>query len=932
MFILRSMAVFLAGSCLGLASPAIAADTPSYAAPATWVVPTTGPLPAGDAATPWLLSDSQVLIEADKRSTFNDHAYRIASADALRNWDDLQFVWQPDRDDLIVHRLEIIRGGATIDLLAQGLKLTVLRREKDFEQKTIDGLLTATAAIEDLRVGDTVRFAVTLVERSDVLAGNSEAIVDVQAKPAAIAQGSVRVLWPKDLPVKWKAFGKGVAPVEQDKGGYHILSQAQPVVKQDEMPADAPLRYRRPPGLEFSTFPNWTDLSRTIAPLYATAGTVKEGGTLAAAIDRIAAATPDPKARAAQALALVQNEVRYLYNGLANGNYVPQSPEATWSLRYGDCKAKTLLLLAALDRLGVAARPTLVHSTLGDALSQRLPTLGAFDHVIVQATIDGTDYWLDGTTAGTHIEDLADVPPFAYALPLTADGHDLAPLPVRQPARPQMTVSIAYDQSAGTAFPPLFDLDFTMRGELAARLATMKAQATPEQLRDMAQGVLSDFVNNGQIHTRSIEVDEARGTTTLRASGIGNLLWKRDEPRPYLPLDGLISDFEVRADRTRAAWRDIPVSGGGASLLVRHIRLKLPARPGFATEGDAQADMTIGGIRLRRDARLDGAKLDQSESIWTSGAEIATADLPAARAQTAAAKQREFRIRAPEGYPSRAEEIAEAKKAKRLAPLLAAYQKAIDDDPEEANGYLNRAVFYSGIFEPRAAIADVGEALKRDADADTYLRRAGLYFDTGDFALSLADAEKALELDPGSESATDFQIRLLAELARYDEALAIVDERIATAKDKRGWVGLKADTLGKAGRAEEGAVLLDEALAARPGDANLLNELCWLKGTRAFALESALKECTRAIELTDEPAQVLDSRAMVFFRLGRFEEARADLDAALKISPSVPGSLYLRGIIRLRGNDREGGQADLALARLQQGRIDAEYAKFGIKP
>src|SRR3546814_2638686 len=69
-----------------------------------------------------------------------------------------------------------------------------------------------------------------------------------------------------------------------------------------------------------------------------------------------------------------------------------------------------------------------------------------------------SDYWLDGTTAGTHIEDLADVPPFGFALPLTAGGNDLAALPVRRPERPQIAVAIDYDQSAGTAFPPLFDL------------------------------------------------------------------------------------------------------------------------------------------------------------------------------------------------------------------------------------------------------------------------------------------------------------------------------------------------------------------------------------------------------------------------------------------------------------------------------------------
>src|SRR3546814_13941030 len=96
----------------------------------------------------------------------------------LRNWSDMRFEWQPDRDDLIIHRIAIIRDGKPIDLLAQGLKLDVLQRETDFEQRAIDGRLTATAPIEDLRVGDTVRFSTTLVERSRGMKGNGEALID----------------------------------------------------------------------------------------------------------------------------------------------------------------------------------------------------------------------------------------------------------------------------------------------------------------------------------------------------------------------------------------------------------------------------------------------------------------------------------------------------------------------------------------------------------------------------------------------------------------------------------------------------------------------------------------------------------------------------------------------------------------------------------
>ena len=924
--------IYLAATAMSCAVPAVAAEAPIYAPPGAWVVPHKTPLAESSDARPWLLADQQVLIEGDKRSTFTDSAFRIQSAEILRNWSDMTFEWQPDRDDLIIHSIAIIRDGKPIDLLAQGLKLNVLQREKDFEERAIDGRLTATAPIEDLRVGDTVRFSTTLVERSTVLKGNGEALLDLAADPAPIRSGSVRILWPKDLPIKWKSFGKGIAPTESDKDGYHVLTQSYPLVKQDEMPQDAPLRFRRTPGIELSTFASWTDLSRTIAPVYATAGTIRDGGALAAEIDRIAAATADPKARADAALRVVQNEIRYLYRGMENGIYVPQTPEATWSLRYGDCKAKTLLLLAMLDRLGIEARPALVHSTLGDLLRDRMPTLGAFDHVIVEARIDGTDYWLDGTTAGTHIEDLADVPPFGFVLPLTPEGHDIAALPARRPARPQMAIAIEYDQSAGTAFPPLFDLTFTLRGAMAAPLTSLKAQAKPDQLRDFAQSALGKFVNNGVIYSRSIEIDEKNGLATIHAEGIGNLPWNRSEERPYLAIEGLADDFKVEIDRARAAWRDIPVATGNPYLMEYRFGLTLPKGVAFVAEGPAQTEREIAGFVLKRDARLSGNRLEDIESLWTKGIELPASALPTARAEAAAIKKSEFRMRAPAGYPTRVEEIADARKTKRLVPILAAYQKAIDDDPDEANNYLNRAAFNSGIFDYKAAMADYDAAIAREPTTASYLYRAWLKAMLGDYEAALADVGEALALDPGSEGAQWQKAGLLVELGRTDDALTVIDEQMASAKDKRDWLGLKAETLGKADRAEEGAAILAEALAEQPGDSSLLNALCWLRGTQDIQLDVALKDCTRAVELSQNSAAVLDSRAVIYFRLGRLDEARSDLDAALKLSPGEPGSLFMRGIIRGRGDDKLGATADLSLARLQNGQIDKTYAGYGIEP
>ncbi|MFK5108591.1 hypothetical protein ACI394_29055, partial [Klebsiella pneumoniae] len=83
----------------------------------------------------------------------------------------------------------------------------------------------------------------------------------------------------------------------------------------------------------------------------------------------------------------------------------------------------------------------------------------------------------------------------------------------------------------------------------------------------------------------------------------------------------------------------------------------------------------------------------------------------------------------------------------------------------------------------------------------------------------------------------------------------------------------------------------------KPGNPDILNLQCWLKGTRQVMLDSALKDCTRAIELSESTAGALDSRAMVWYRLGRDDEALADLDAALDAQPGLASSLFMRAVI-----------------------------------
>ena len=48
------------------------------------------------------------------------------------------------------------------------------------------------------------------------------------------------------------------------------------------------------------------------------------------------------------------------------------------------------------------------------------------------------------------------------------------------------------------------------------------------------------------------------------------------------------------------------------------------------------------------------------------------------------------------------------------------------------------------------------------------------------------------------------------------------------------------------------------------------------------------------------------------------------------LSPRDPGSLYGRGLARLRFGDADGGRADLAAAKALDPDVTAEFARYGL--
>ena len=146
--------------------------------------------------------------------------------------------------------------------------------------------------------------------------------------------------------------------------------------------------------------------------------------------------------------------------------------------------------------------------------------------------------------------------------------------------------------------------------------------------------------------------------------------------------------------------------------------------------------------------------------------------------------------------------------------------------------------------------------------------------------------------------------------------------------DDPGLVNQVGMALARAGRHGEANAAFDEA-RKRAGDAQMLNTLCWGKAIENVALERAVEECNASLELRDHPA-TRDSRAMVYLRMGRLEEALDDFNSVLANQPGLAISLFGRAITRVMMGDLAGARSDAREARRIWPDVDQAFRTYGM--
>lgn len=924
------MLVWIMLSFVALA-PARAADTVATGPVPAWVRPVAVPAPAGPASgdVSYLLSDTQLSFEPGKLHSYSETVLRIETPDGL-SAGNISLSWRPGLQAITVHRLTIRRDDRVIDVLASGQGFTVLRREANLESAMLDGELTANIQPEGLQVGDIVTVASTITSSDPTYAGHVEHRFDA-AYGVALRRQHFSAQWPAALPLRLRQTS-GLPIVEPRRQGDLLTAELtvdglEPAV----LPSSAPNRYRRPRLIELSDFRSWSQLAGLFMPLYDRAATLASDSPLQAEIAHIRSSAADPKARAEAALALVQDRVRYVALLMGDGNFVPADATQTWNRRFGDCKAKSALLLAILRGLGIPADPVLVNVDDGDGLDARLPMIGLFNHVIVRTTIDGRSYWLDGTRTGDVRLDQIATPDFGWSLPLVADAVPVRLVP-EAPALPLNETRLRIDASKGIALPAPIDIDLILRGDGAYELQASSTAMTPAERERRLRDSWKKNYDYVEVQAVDTAYDPDRREYRLHVKGQARLDWQ--DGVYWLP-DGGLGDSRTDFERDEKEDQTAPFLVTYPYFRQSTLTMLLP--PGIVPD-EADANVIAGGVHYRRKTSFADNVFTMETSSRSLAPEFPAREGPSAQKAIRALAETHVALRVGNDY-RRTPAETEAKLAKKAdtaeelveqgiilldrsdnETALARFDQAVAMEPRNADALAGRGMARTWLSDLAGAERDFAATEAIQPDHWTLALGRGLLAQlSGRNEEALRYYDHVIEQSPDDVETLGRRAQVNQALRRYPAALRDVERALEAVPDWISLYGLKADLLRLEGSPERAVATVDKMLAAYPDDRDALAEagrIYELSGKR----EQALRAYGRALDIK-KTSHILTMRSNV--RPWNDVEGRSsDLAEALRIDPQDVGAMYYKALLQGRSGDLAGMIATLSAAlRIEPGDV-----------
>jgi transglutaminase-like putative cysteine protease/tetratricopeptide (TPR) repeat protein len=349
--------------------------------------------------------------------------YKILSPEGAANWNSLTVRWSPWLNDKPTMKARVIAAdGAAYTLDPK----TITDSPANGSDSTIySDARTLRAPLPAIAPGAVVETEISFTEKLP-FAGAGHIGRSWFQTSGPIQHVRLTLEAPTSIPLRHRVdLLPGVTPIHTEENGVsRWVFESGPMPVADDATPGLPSDVYSYPMVTFSTASSWQSVAQEYSKIIAARLTESNVRELVTRLTK-GRATRDAKISAI--MAYLNREIRYTGIEFDQASIVPHSTAEVLARKYGDCKDKSLLMVAMLRAAGIPANLALLNAGERLDIPADLPGMGLFDHAIVYVPGEPA-LWIDATDENARLGQMPDVDRGRSALIVDASTTGLTPV------------------------------------------------------------------------------------------------------------------------------------------------------------------------------------------------------------------------------------------------------------------------------------------------------------------------------------------------------------------------------------------------------------------------------------------------------------------------------------------------------------------------
>jgi hypothetical protein len=402
-------------------------DAPAFSTPAPQLLEAARGVQRARPVDIVVLLDERIFVldEQHRLTRTNRLVYRVDSRDGVERWAASSSRWQPWHQARPDIRARVVTADGRVHTLDQ--KMLTVSGTRQGNAQVFDDDHVLQGPLPAIEIGAVVEEEIVVRDEKPFFAAGA-VYRELVGRPVPVMKTRIVIDAPESMAIKHvtQLLPNARSLETRANGRVRWTIEQGALDEMRTMPSNLPSDIPAWPSVEFSSGESWESVATQYRemteprirnddarPLIAglklpsteapprnasVGGSSRPGAAMGANLAR--AFAQDPRRDfIGKVVERLHREVRYTGVEFGAARLVPEFPAETLRRKFGDCKDKSTLLVAALRAAGIDAYLALLAAGDDQDIAPELPGLGMFDHAIVYVPGGGAneDLWIDTT-------------------------------------------------------------------------------------------------------------------------------------------------------------------------------------------------------------------------------------------------------------------------------------------------------------------------------------------------------------------------------------------------------------------------------------------------------------------------------------------------------------------------------------------------------